>query len=316
MSVTTTDRPDVEAYLAAVRDELGDLRPNERDDLLAEVEASLLDAAEESEAPIAARLGPPSDFAAELRAAAGLAGSAPAPPRKDLLATAWRSPRAASLKRSLAELAPIWWLARAYVAIAVLAFLVDGGDQGADVWKGWSASAPFVPVIGSAQVGVVLLLGAAAASVALGLWQRRLGRAGTLSVAVNVALAIAALPIGGDLVERLSNRPYAGEFFVETVPTPGLALDGVPVENVYPYSRDGRLMLDVLLYDQYGAPLNVRPGAADPDRRVLRSTNGAEIYNSFPIRYFDAGTVRVARPGAAPKIPWSPILTPPLKRRP
>ena len=45
MSATTTDRPDVEASLDAVRDELGDLRPNDRDDLLAEVEASLLDAA-------------------------------------------------------------------------------------------------------------------------------------------------------------------------------------------------------------------------------------------------------------------------------
>jgi uncharacterized membrane protein len=304
----------VEAYLAAVRHELGDLRPNERDDLLAEVEASLHDAAEESEAPIAARLGPPADFAAELRAAAGLSGSAPPPPRKDLLATAWRSPKAVSLKRTLVELAPIWWLARAYVAVAVLAFLVDAGDQGSDVWQGWSASAPLVPMIGSPELGVVLLLGAAAASIAIGLWQRRLGRAGTLSVAVNVALAIAALPIGGDLVERLSNQPYAG-VYVETVPTPGLALDGVTVENVYPYSRDGRLMLDVLLYDQYGAPLNVRPGAADPDRRVLRSADGAEIYNSFPIRYFDAGTMSVARPGAAPKIPWSPVVTPPLKRK-
>ena len=304
----------MEAYLAAVRDELGDLAPNERDDLLAEVEASLLDAAEESEAPIAARLGPPADFAAELRAAAGLAAdTAPEPPpKRDLLATAWRSPRAASVKRVLVEVAPIWWVVRGYVVVALIAALGN---------PDWSVSAPFVPRIGiggpgDAQLGIVVLLGAVAASVALGVWQRRRGRAGTLSLALNVALAIAALPIGGDLVERFSNRPYAAEVFAESVSTPGLALDGVPVENVYPYSRDGRLMLDVLLYDQNGAPLNVRPGAADPDRRVLRAANGAELYNSFPIRYFDAGTGRVARPGASPQILWSPIVTPPLKRKP
>jgi hypothetical protein len=304
VSATTTDRPDVEAYLAAVRDELGDLRPNERDDLLAEVEASLLDAAEESDAPIAARLGPPADFAAELRAAAGLATTTPPTPRKkNPFAGARRSARTPALKRTLVELAPIWWIARAYVVVALLTWVVDSG---------WTSVA-FVPQIRSAEFGLVLLALAVAASVALGLWQRRSRWGGALSLAVNVMLAVAAVPVGGDLVERLSNRGYAGTYYIETQPIPGLALDGEPVENLYPFSRDGRLLLDVLLYDQNGTPLSLRAPDGDPSRRVLRARNGTAIYNSFPIRYFEAGTRHVARPGAAPPIAWSPVVTPPLK---
>jgi hypothetical protein len=313
VSATTTDRPDVEAYLAAVRDELADLRPNERDDLLAEVEASLHDAAEESDAPIAARLGPPADFAAELRAAAGLAPDTapPSSPRRDRLATAWRSPRTASLKRVLVELAPIWWVARAYVVVALVAWAFD---------VDWSITAPFVPTVGiggpgSAGTGLLLLAIAVALSVAHGVRERRRGRPGTLSVAANVFLALAALPLGGDLVERASNRAPTS-VYVESPPIPGLALDGVQVENIYPYSREGRLMLDVLLYDQNGVPLNVRPEDGDPSRRVLQAADGTDLFNAFPIRFFEAGTATVAKPGAAPAIRWSPVVTPPLKRSP
>jgi hypothetical protein len=85
----------------------------------------------------------------------------------------------------------------------------------------------------------VLLAIAVALSVGHGLWERRRGGPGTLSVAVNVLLALAALPVGGDLVERASNRGYATNVYVETAAIRGLALDGAPVENIYPYSREG-----------------------------------------------------------------------------
>ncbi len=62
---------DVAAYLERVRTALADLPAEALDELLADVEASLHDAAAEGEAP-AARLGPPEDFARELRSAAGL----------------------------------------------------------------------------------------------------------------------------------------------------------------------------------------------------------------------------------------------------
>ena len=73
MSTTATGLPpNVEIYLEALRAELADLAPDEREDLLSEVEPSLLEAAAGGEDPIAARLGPAADFAADLRASAGL----------------------------------------------------------------------------------------------------------------------------------------------------------------------------------------------------------------------------------------------------
>src|SRR5918999_326800 len=123
MSTTTGPPPNVAEYLDALRAELADLAPEERDDLLSEVEPSLLEAAADDDEPIAARLGPAADFAADLRASAGLP-PAPrsAPPRTGLRAALRELAghpaviRAASVLR---ELAPIWWVARAYVAVAV-----------------------------------------------------------------------------------------------------------------------------------------------------------------------------------------------------
>jgi hypothetical protein len=309
VSATMTERPDVEAYLAAVRDELADLRPEERDDLLGEVEASLLDAAEESDAPIAARLGPPADFAAELRAAAGLgSGTRVAPSTSRLVVNAWRSPHLAMPKRRLRELAPIWWVARAYVVVAGLVWLTDS-DQ--------SITPPDIVRRGPGDAGLALLLLAVVLSVGLGLWRSRPRGLAPFATALNVLLLLAAVPTVGNLYDWLS-RPVSFVPAEETFATAGLARDGVPIQNIYPFSRDGRLLLDVVLYDQNGAPLDVRPGAdpaGDPDRRVLRTRSGVELFNSFPIRYFEAGTRRVARPGLSPRIAWSPIVTPPLERK-
>ena len=309
MSATTTERHDVEAYLAAVRDELADLRPEERDDLLAEVEASLLDAAEESDAPIAARVGSPVDFAAELRAAAGLGSSArAATSKRHLLENAWRSPHAAKLKRTLRELAPIWWVARAYVVVAALVWLTDS-DQ--------NITPSDIVRRGPGDAGLALVVLAIVLSVGLGLWSSRPRGLAPFAVAFNLVLLVAAVPTFGNLYDWLS-RPVFVVPAEETFATAGLARDGIPIQNVYPYSRDGRLLLDVLLYDQDGAPLDVRSGAGasgDPNRRLLRTRSGVDLFNSFPIRYFDTGTRRVERPGLAPRIPWSPIVTPALERK-
>jgi uncharacterized membrane protein len=71
MTAATAGLPaNVSAYLAQLRAELEDLAADERDDLLAEVEASLLESA--GDEPLAAQFGPPAAFAADLRASAGL----------------------------------------------------------------------------------------------------------------------------------------------------------------------------------------------------------------------------------------------------
>jgi HAAS domain-containing protein len=303
----TIERPDVEAYLAAVRDALADLGAEERDELLADVEASILESAEESDAPIAARLGPPADFATELRVAAGLGGATAAPRtwRRPSLEELRSDPRVAAASRVARELAPIWWVARAYVVVALIGWLADG-DR--------STSPPETFRLGGPELGLALLALALTASLALGLWQRRHdGRLAAPILAVNLVLAVLAVPVYDDLLDWLKNPPAGVVIVDEQVVQAGVAHDGLPVENIYAYSRDGRLLLDVLLFDQNGRPLLIRPGGADLNRRVLRTGNGREIRNAYPIRYYEPGTQRVANPRLAPPVRVPRIATPPLE---
>jgi hypothetical protein len=194
------------------------------------------------------------------------------------------------------------------VIVWILAWLVVP-DQGSGV--------PAVArLLGGADFGLVLLALAAAVSVAGGLWQRLHGKGTRIALAVNLLLVAAALPAYAGLADWLVGQGEAAPAYVETSVTPGLVRDGTPIENIYPYSRDGRLLLDVLLYDQNGAPLDVRMLDSDPTRRVLRTREGEMLFNAFPVRYYEPGTRRVTRPGAAPPIDWSPVVTPPLRRKP
>ena len=159
MTTTTGLPPELEAYLAAVRATLADLAPEERDDLLGELQAALLEAAGEGgDGPIAARLGPPEEFAAELRASAGLDPAPPPGPVQDGRRD-WRADLrriAEPLRRVGRELAPIWWVGRAYVLVAGLA--VAGTFE-------WSFRQPALPRISNTATTIIVLALAAVASV-------------------------------------------------------------------------------------------------------------------------------------------------------
>lgn len=295
--------PDAAGYLEALRHELADLPAEERDELLAEVESSLLAAADEGDEHPSARLGPPDRFAAELRAAAGLA-----PPAGDGFLTALRrafeTPRARTALRELRRLAPVWWVVRAYVLVAVLVLAASGS---------WSLSHPSIPHVVDGRGGVAALVAAVAVSVALGLRGAGSVEGRRALAAANVVLLAAAVPV---LQHVRHGAPVTGTQVVEFVSEPvgGLAVNGRPVRNVYPYSRDGRLLHDVLLYDADGNPLNVGgPNAPDPNRRVLVTTGGLRLYNTFPIRYYDPGTRRVRHPNAGAPVRPPQLLTPPLR---
>jgi hypothetical protein len=306
----------VAAYLAAVRSSLRDLPEAERDDLVAEVEASLVESAGEG-GSISARLGPPEEFAAELRSAAGLhESSVPQrrPSRVELLAARVASdPRLARLRPIARELAPIWWVARGYLAVGAIAYILD---------VDWSVRYP-VPRIGiggpgSAELGLALIAVATILSVWAGLWMRRHGSPfPRLTTAVNAALVVAILPVALDATDSRTNQ-----LLITTTPEPvlarGLTYAGVPIDNIYPYTRDGKLLHDVLLYDGRGKPIEIASNRADdPNRRFVVSNGNRPLFNVFPIRYYEPGTKRVERPNAAPYIEHPHVVTPPLpnKRR-
>ena len=298
MSTTTGVPPAVSQYLAAVREALDDLPPTERDDLLVEVEPSLLDAASESGGNVSARLGPPEEFAAELRAAAGLhvpPRAAQSDPR--LLVVARRLARDPRL-RELRRLAPIWWVARAYLLVAAIA-LAAGAS--------WSLRYFLVPHLGTASLGLLVIAAVALLSILIGL---RTARATHLVVLANVILLSLAIPV----LRHFQHRQLPERIVVTTeyLPEQGLTLNGATVNNIYPFSRQGRLLHDVLLYTGAGTPIDASGASIDPQRRILRTTSGKQIFNVYPIRYFDPGTGVVAHPGAAPQVKIPKIATPPL----
>lgn len=317
MTAATAPPPEVAAYLAAVREALADLPPAERDDLVAEVEASLVEAAAEG-GSITARLGPPTEFAAELRTAAGLHEPDASSSRRTselgerlraLAAVARQDSRVVAVARLGRELAPIWWVARAYFAVGAVAYALD---------TEWSTRNPVVPRLGgSGEAGVLVIAVAVAVSVWLGLQARRHGspfpRASALA---NAVLVLAIVPTAAEFG---NTHGYDALVAAASTPTPAPAVppgvwnDGVAVANIYPFSRDGRLLHDVLLYDGAGRPIEVRSTRGeDPNRRWVVTNGNVPLFNAFPIRYYEPGTRRVKRPNAKPYVELPLVLTPPL----
>jgi hypothetical protein len=181
----------------------------------------------------------------------------------------------------------------------------------------WSIAHPWLPHLPSARVTVFWLVVAIAGSFALGLRTRGRASAAVLIavLAVDVVALLAVVPVERHV--RDSPSAFAlGAPSVVYVPesVPGLTLDGRRVMNIYPYSRAGTLLHDVLLYDDSGRPIQLRLGP-DPLRRVTRGVAGQVLANVFPIRYFAPNTYprRVANPNASPRRTRVPkIITPAL----
>jgi hypothetical protein len=95
-------------------------------------------------------------------------------------------------------------------------------------------------------------------------------------------------------------------------PMPGLAFNGVQIANIFPFDRCGKPLNDVMLYLPNGRAVNVDANRVDPHRRYLVTRRGNRVYNSFPVRYYEPGTVRVAHPNAGPAVHVPAVLTPPL----
>lgn len=315
----TIELPEIADYLTGVSTALADLDADERDDLLADVHAHLVDVAREG-GSLVARLGPPDAYAAELRAAAGL--PAPEATVRPSLGTRLERTVARLTANDLAvraletarTLAPVWWVARGYVAAVVLSRLVDG--------DGWSTTHPWVPHLhGSGSLGLLSVAALVLASIWLGLGRARDPRLRATVVLANIALLAIAVPLAGRINDGFHRpvasalddafwRGYNNGLANMTQPSAGLVNHGMPVHNIYPYSRDGKLLLDVLLYDEYGRPIDF--GSRDEsNRRYLTSPAGQQLLNSVPLRYIEPDG-NVLHPHAGPRITVPSIVTPSL----
>ncbi len=68
-----------------------------------------------------------------------------------------------------------------------------------------------------------------------------------------------------------------------------------------------------MLYDGAGRPIEILSTRVDdPNRRFVVTNGNKPLFNVFPIRYYEPGTRRVARPNAKPYVELPLVLTPPL----
>lgn len=270
---------DVATYAAAVRAALAPLPESERESLLEDLEDHLAEVASESDAPLQERLGKPEDYAAELRSA--YAGGPSGTTRRRLFpdrlralissATGTRSYR--EVRAMLPELRPGWWVLRAYLAVLVLSFFFKGGHNLRPIPNPFSS------------FGMVQILATAAAIVI----SVRLGRRGAparmggrwAALAVNVAIALLTVPV---LASMSTSHPYADSIVYSSDPYPSGVAAGYfypGFTNIYPYTKDGKPLKDILLYDQNGRPLMPAKSGVATDYPV--GADGQPIPNSYPL---------------------------------
>lgn len=254
--IATERAEEIEHYVEAVREALADLPQSQRDELLEDLPAHLMEAAAEDPTPLVDRLGWPADYAAELRAAVAPAMAVGRPTWSDRWAARWEV-ALGRLRRLDGRVGPLigyerfsdfarlllpaWWVLRGYLAAMLVVTLLD--RQG---------SIGLLPRLGgSTLAGLVILAGFVAGSIWLahrssGLrrWQRR---ALYLTTAVLILVGIAGLA-GIDANSRWG------------WPGPAVYISDNPyehVEDVFVVDEDGQVLTNVRLLDQDGDPIDL-----------------------------------------------------------
>ncbi|MFJ8834427.1 HAAS signaling domain-containing protein [Micromonospora aurantiaca] len=252
MTVTGQEITD---YVDRVRAALADLPPAVRDELTEDLPEHLAEVAAEGDGALVDRLGTPEAYAAELRAAAG-AGEGRRPARFHRLTEA-REQAATQIRLLDRQLGPVlghetvsdflrplrpaWWLVRGWLAALLISVLVDGGRPGLLPRPNDNASA-----------GLLLLIGAVAASLWLGRrsagftgWPRRLHRLGT------AGLLLFGFAVLVDVDRNASSDVYSG--YEQT----SVDRRYDRIEDVFVYDQQGRLIRDAQLFDQNGVPIRL-----------------------------------------------------------
>jgi hypothetical protein len=265
-------REAVHRYAAEVRRQLGDLPPDQVEDLTDGLEADLADAladgppTEEGAAvDVAARFGSPGAYARELRAAAGIpdGADAPAKPWPERVqrlragaaragATVRRQPWVEPVASAATELRPLWWVARAWIGYQVMMWLVIQSDL--LLWH----IRPERDGMPNRALHWVLLLGLVIISVQWGRGRWGAGQLPRLSRWVTVAALLLVVPVGWFTYESRFYGPEVSDVrYVEVpaaapVPEDGVWVDGMQVSNLFVYDADGAPLSDVQVYDDRG----------------------------------------------------------------
>ena len=297
----------VAAYVREVRAELADLPSEDVDDLTGGMEADLTELAAESGGDLVGRLGSPSQYAAELRSAAGLPEPVTGPgPRRRPLGEASTHARASfamlteqhswlrSVTAFLVTLRPAWWLMRGYLAAWAVVSLL-GGMRGLRPHGVLGLSMALVAMVVSVQLGRG--------------WLRHMPMTRPLLVLGNATAVVVALVASTSGV----TSGESNAFTTTDSPLPGVSLNGQQVGNIYTYDSFGTRISDVRLFDQDGRPLGGGDDVYDPNgnpRGVVRDSSGAPLMNVYPRALFGSDPWQVTDPANPQENP--PVWTPPV----
>lgn len=323
---------DVTGYADAVRRALSDLGPDQVDDLTDGLEADLSEAMADDRhvghgTTLLEQFGPPEQYAAELRTAAGLEPSSgaarsrrPHPVRRTraLLAatvawldgTRWWPPVA----ELLVSLRPVWWVARGWVLYGVAAGLMHTFALRPHSFGWW-----------------VVLLALVVLSVQWGRGRLRLaGRWNRLGTVASVLAVLALLPVL-DAAQRPAIAYVGPVSAAEQLPQNGVRVDGMDVSNLFVYDASGDPVPGAQVYDDRGRPVRTTQddgsmqywyqGSSEPWYLVgAQEVGGATRWNVYPLRGAPASSFQ-GFPGTAPRAgttltspPWpfakAPVIAP------
>lgn len=329
----------VSAYAAAVRAHLADLPADQVEDLTDGLEADLAEALEDAATGMAdaagpgvddagaldltRRFGPAAEYAAELRAAAGLpaagAGLTAARrrvPSRDRLRAVVEVPAgalragAAAVVAPLVEtpagawlvglggaLRPVWWLVRGWMWWVMA---VNFGN--------WEAVTEYRALGGFVPLNVLAWLtlgGAALLSIGVGRgWGRRRRTTRSVTWLASAAAVVLLVPFAGNAEGALRAAmaaPRTAVVYVERPvgqalePQDGVVVDGQYVSNVFVYDAQGNPLQDVQLVDDRGRPVRTTTDRGQADWTLpgvdgtwafapATDVDGRERWNVYPLR--------------------------------
>lgn len=265
MSITLS--PSKADYLARVALGLADLVPEDRDEVIQDLEAHL---AELDDSQVTRTLGSPEDFVEEFRQSAGLVGPNQVAPsrraraREDLNLLAAR----VSQVTHWPTIRPVWVWIRGWLLVCAWSFLYD--------MEGFSRF-PIPSVNQSSAYGLVLV----GAATALSVWLAKGAPPGIRAFGSVVFSAVSGLALVAMLLNPMPTHSEVAQQYEEQLYFSGLTdSDGNQITNIYAYAVDGN-PVEVLLFDQDGRPLLTFPPYVYDD---------AEIPGNDPA-YWDGGTV-------------------------
>ncbi len=297
---------DVATYAASVRAALSDLPPDQADVLLEDLEDHLREVATDAGGSLAERLGPPDQYARELRAAYGVAHAGATrqhPLLRDVTVAISRVTTSSwyrQVRTFLPELRPAWWVLRAYLAVLIVMAAISPGYSLGPIPNPVTKRG-FLEIVAT---GVAIWL-----SVRIGRRSRQLSqKALVLAYSANMLIALFAVIVLGNM------RSFAYSELIGTASpqqtTFANAFAAGQVTNIYPYSQDGKALTNVLLYDQDGRPIMVDKSEAQTSYPI--GADGQAITNAYPLTQRHV----TGDPVVAPRValpPWpspSPTASP------